>query len=72
VSDDDFGQAILALDVGVGDVGLSFLELGLAEFDDGAETDVVAGSREVKGQARTSSVGAIRPGIVAAPIRQQL
>jgi len=27
-----------------------FLEFGLAEFDDGAETEIVAGLREVEGQ----------------------
>ena len=32
------GQAILVAGIGVGDVGLGFLEFGLAEFDDGAET----------------------------------
>jgi hypothetical protein len=36
--------------IGVGDVGLGFLELGLTEFDDGAETEIVAGLREVEGQ----------------------
>jgi hypothetical protein len=36
ISEDDLGQAILILGIGVGDVGLGFLEFGLAEFDDGA------------------------------------
>ena len=46
------GQAILVLGIGVGDVGLGFLERSLAKFDDGAKTEVVAGLREVEGQAR--------------------
>lgn len=46
------GQAILVCGIGVGDVSLGLLEFGLAKFDDGAETEVVAGLREVEGQAR--------------------
>jgi len=38
ISEDDLGQAILVCGIRVGDVGLGFLEFGLAEFDDGAET----------------------------------
>ena len=45
------GQAILVLGIGVGDVGLGFLELGLAEFDDRAETKIVAGLRQIKSEA---------------------
>lgn len=37
--------------IGVGDVGLGFLEVGLAKFNNRAETEVVTGLREVKGQA---------------------
>ncbi len=45
------GQAILVAGIGVGDVGLGFLEFGLAEFDDGAETEMVARLRKVEGEA---------------------
>jgi len=45
------GQAILVFGIGVGDVGFGFSEFGLAEFDDRAETEIVAGLREVEGQA---------------------
>ncbi len=38
ISEHDFGQAILIFGIGVGDVSFGFLEFGLAEFDDGAET----------------------------------
>src|SRR5260370_14383955 len=52
IGEDDLGQPILVLGIRVGNVGLGFLEGSLAEFDDGAETDVVAGLREGEGQAR--------------------
>ena len=45
------GQAILVAGIGVGDVGLGFLEFGLAEFDDGAETEMVARLCKVEGEA---------------------
>jgi len=45
------GQAILVASISVGDVGLGFLELGLAEFDDGAQTQVVTGLRQIEGEA---------------------
>jgi len=32
----------MVLGIGVRDVGRSFLEFGLAEFDDGTETEIVA------------------------------
>ena len=50
ISENHLGQAILVIGIRVGDVGLGFLEFGLAKFDDGAETEVVAGLREVEGQ----------------------
>ena len=37
--------------IGVGDVGLGFLEFGLTEFNDGAKTEIIAGLREVESQA---------------------
>src|ERR1700687_2387276 len=50
ISEDGLGEAILVIAIRVGDVGLGFLESGLAKFDDAAETEVVAGLREVEGQ----------------------
>jgi len=38
------GQAVLVAGIGVGDVGLGFLEFGLTEFNDGAKTEIIAGS----------------------------
>jgi hypothetical protein len=45
------GQAILVAGIGVGDVGLGFLEFGLTEFNDRAKTESIAGLREVESQA---------------------
>ncbi len=45
------GQAILVFGIGVGDVGLAFLQFGLAELDDGAKTKIVAGLRKLQGQS---------------------
>ena len=44
-------QAILIFSIRIGDIGLGFLKFGLAEFDDGAEAEIVAGLRQVEGQS---------------------
>ena len=40
----------MVLGGGVGDISFGFSEFGLAEFDDGAKTEIVAGLREVERQ----------------------
>ena len=42
------GQAITILRVGVRDVGFGFAEFGLREFDDRAQSQVVARLREIQ------------------------
>jgi hypothetical protein len=37
------GQAVLVLRVGIGDVRFRFLKFGLAEFNNRAQTEIVAG-----------------------------
>jgi len=41
----------LVFGIGVGDVGLAFLQFGLAELDNGAKTKIVAGLRKLQGQS---------------------
>ena len=43
-------QAILEFRIGVLDVGFRFLQFGLREFDDRAETQVIAGFCKVEGE----------------------
>ena len=48
IGQDDLRQPILVAGVGIGNVGLGFLEFRLAEFHDGTEAEVVSGLREIE------------------------